>query len=60
MDIIDLISKVWPICLAAITLIIVLAKLEQRMSAAEEKIRTLFELYNRDHDDNGHHRHHRH
>jgi hypothetical protein len=60
MDIIDLISKVWPICLAAITLIIVLAKLEQRMSAAEEKIRTLFELYNRDHDDNGHHHHHRH
>ena len=50
MEIIDLISKIWPICFAAITLVIVLAKLEQRMSVVEEKIRTLFELYNRDHD----------
>jgi len=39
--------KAWPILLALITLIIVLSKIDLRVAVLEEKIRTLFELFNK-------------
>jgi len=39
--------KAWPILLAIITLIIVLSKIDLRVAVIEEKIKTLFELWNK-------------
>jgi hypothetical protein len=47
MDTFDLLTKAWPILLAIITLIIVLSKLDLRVAVLEEKVRTLFELWNK-------------
>jgi hypothetical protein len=47
MDLFDVLAKGWPILLALITLIIVLSKLDLRVAVLEEKIKTLFELFNR-------------
>jgi hypothetical protein len=47
MDTFEVLTKGWPILLAIITLIIVLAKLDLRVAVLEEKIRTLFELINK-------------
>ena len=47
MDFFDILSKAWPILLAIITLIIVLAKLDLRVAVLEEKIKTLFEMWNK-------------
>jgi hypothetical protein len=43
----ELLIKAWPIGLAMITLIIVLAKNDHRLSVVEEKVKSLFELFNR-------------
>lgn len=50
MEFIDLLAKGWPILLAIITMIIVLSKLDLRVAVLEEKIKTLFELFNRNKD----------
>lgn len=47
MELFDLLSKGWPILLALITLIIVLSKLDLRVAVLEEKIKTLFEMWNK-------------
>ncbi len=47
MDVIELLIKGWPVILAMITLIIVLAKLDLRVAVLEEKVKTLFELFNK-------------
>jgi hypothetical protein len=47
MDTFDMLVKAWPILLALIMLIIVLSKLDLRVAVLEEKIRTLFELFNK-------------
>ena len=47
MEFFDLLAKGWPILLAIITLIIVLSKLDLRVAVLEDKIKTLFELFNR-------------
>ena len=47
MDLFEVLSKAWPILLALITLIIVLAKLDLRVAVLEEKIKTLFEMWNK-------------
>jgi hypothetical protein len=47
MELFDLLTKGWPILLALITLIIVLSKLDLRVAVMEEKIKTLFELFNK-------------
>jgi hypothetical protein len=39
--------KAWPILLAIITLIIVLSKIDLRVAVIEEKVKTLFELWNK-------------
>ena len=50
MDTFDLLVKGWPILLAIVTLIIVLSKLDLRVAVLEEKVRTLFELWNKQKD----------
>ena len=47
MDLFDLLAKSWPMLLASITLIIVLAKLDLRVAVLEEKVKTLFEIINK-------------
>jgi len=47
MDTLDMLVKAWPILLALITLIIVLSKIDLRVAVIEEKIKTLFELWNK-------------
>ena len=47
MELFDLLAKGWPILLALITLIIVLSKLDLRVAVLEEKVKSLFELFNR-------------
>ena len=42
--------KAWPILLALITLIIVLSKIDLRVAVLEEKIKALFELFNKRND----------
>ena len=50
METFDLLVKGWPILLAIVTLIIVLSKLDLRVAVLEEKVRTLFELWNKQND----------
>lgn len=47
MSIAELVIKSWPIFLGIITLIIILAKLDLRVAVLEEKVKTLFELFNK-------------
>jgi hypothetical protein len=47
MDTLDILAKIWPLLLAFISLVIVLAKLDNRVAVLEEKVRVLFELYNK-------------
>ena len=47
MSALDLIMKAWPILLGVITLIIVLSKLDLRVAVVEEKLKALFELFNK-------------
>jgi hypothetical protein len=47
MDTLDLLVKIWPVLLGFITLVIVLAKMDVRINVLEEKIKTLFELWNK-------------
>jgi hypothetical protein len=47
MDTLELLFKAWPVLLALITLIIVLAKLDLRVAVLEEKVRSAFDLINK-------------
>ena len=47
MDLIDNIMKLWPVFVGFITLVIVLAKADNRIAVLEEKVKTLFELHNK-------------
>jgi hypothetical protein len=47
MDPLEMLVKAWPILLALITLIIVLSKIDLRVAVIEEKVRTLFDLWNK-------------
>ena len=48
---VEMIGQLWPIVLAFITLTIILAKMDVRLGVAEEKIKTLFDLWNNRKDD---------
>ena len=43
---VELFNAAWPVILAAVGLIIVLAKLHGDIEILKEKVRTLFELFN--------------
>lgn len=47
MEAIDLLIKGWPILLAIITLIIVLAKLDLRVAVLEDKMKSAWDLINK-------------
>ena len=47
MDMMDAISVIWPIAAAFVTLVIVLAKMHSDIEQIKEKVRTLFELWNK-------------
>ncbi len=47
---IDLLIQLWPILLGFVTLVIVLAQMHSKIGVLEEKVRTLFELFNREKD----------
>jgi hypothetical protein len=47
MDALDILIKGWPIFLGMITLIIVLSKLDLRVAVLEEKVKALFEMFNK-------------
>jgi hypothetical protein len=42
----DFFSAFWPVIVSAVGLIIVLSKMHNKIEVIEEKIRTLFELFN--------------
>lgn len=43
----EIFVRAWPILLALVTLIIVLSKLDLRVAVLEDKIKTLFDLFNK-------------
>ena len=47
MDFFDALAKGWPMLLAIITLIIVLAKMDVRLAVLEEKMKVAFDLINK-------------
>jgi hypothetical protein len=47
MDALEILVKGWPIFLAMITLVIVLSKLDLRVAVLEEKMKSLFDLFNK-------------
>jgi hypothetical protein len=47
MDTLDILAKIWPLLLAFITLVIVLAKTDNRVAVLEEKVKVLFDLWNK-------------
>jgi hypothetical protein len=50
MEYVDLISSIWPIFVGFIILVLTIGKLMSRMDVVEEKIKTLFELWNKKND----------
>jgi len=44
---VELIGQLWPLVLAFISLVIILAKMDVRLAVVEDKIKTLFELWNK-------------
>jgi hypothetical protein len=44
---VELIGQLWPIVLAFISLVIILAKMDVRVAVVEEKVKALFELWNK-------------
>ena len=47
MEFFDAMAKGWPMLLAIITLIIVLAKMDIKIAVLEEKVKSLFEIWNK-------------
>jgi hypothetical protein len=47
MDFVEIVSRLWPLGLGFVTLVILLAKMDNRLAVVEEKIKTLFDLFNK-------------
>jgi len=47
MEFLEALAKGWPMLLALIGLIIVLAKMDIKIAVLEEKVKSLFEIFNR-------------
>lgn len=43
----DILGKIYPLVLGFITVVIVLARMDNKISVLEEKVRSLFELWNK-------------
>jgi len=46
MELLDLISALWPLAIGFVTLVIVLAKMHSDIDTIKEKVKILFELWN--------------
>jgi hypothetical protein len=46
MDMVDVLAKIWPMVVGFVALVIALAKMEVRIGVLEEKVKSLFELWN--------------
>jgi len=44
---ISMVNDLWPIALSFVTLVIVLAKMSNNIDMLKEKVKVLFELYNK-------------
>ena len=47
MEYVELISAIWPLFLGFVVLVLSIGKLMSRMDVVEDKIKTLFELWNK-------------
>jgi len=47
MDTIDVLAKIWPLLVGFVSLVIVLAKIDNKVAVLEEKVKTLFDLWNK-------------
>ena len=47
MDMVDVLAKIWPMVVGFVALVIALAKLDVRIGVLEEKVKNLFELWNK-------------
>jgi len=47
MNTLDVLEKGWPLFLGFVTLVIALAKMDTRIGVLEEKVKALFELWNK-------------
>jgi len=47
MDMVDVLAKIWPMVIGFVALVIALAKMEVRISVLEDKVKSLFELWNK-------------
>jgi len=43
----EVVSSIWPVFLGLITLVVVLAKMHSSIEVLQEKVRVLFELFNK-------------
>jgi hypothetical protein len=47
MNTLEILEKGWPLFLGFITLVVALAKMDVRIGVLEEKVKSLFELWNK-------------
>ena len=47
MDMVDVLAKIWPMVVGFVALVIALAKMDVRIGVLEEKVKSLFELWNK-------------
>jgi hypothetical protein len=47
MDTLEILTKIWPLLVAFVTLVVILAKMDNRVAVLEEKVKTLFDLWNK-------------
>jgi hypothetical protein len=47
MEIIELMLKAWPVFLAFIMVVVLFAKADMRLGVLEDKVKSLFDLYNK-------------
>jgi len=50
MEYVDLISSIWPVFVGFIIVVLTIGKLMSRMDVVEEKVKTLFDLWNKRND----------
>jgi len=47
MDMVDVLAKIWPMVIGFVALVIALSKMDVRIGVLEEKVKSLFELWNK-------------
>jgi len=47
MDMVDILAKIWPMVVGFVALVIALAKMDVRIGVLEEKVKTLFDMWNK-------------